>query len=297
MTPPSDLISPTDTADDSEEDEGSLPLVACFNSVDPTGAAGLAADVLSAASVGAHALPLCAGAWVRDTREIYDHTAMDADALADQVKAISQDMVLGAIKLGFVGTPDNLSVAAALASDFDDIPLVAYMPDLSWWDETSIEIYLSAFEDLVMSETAVLVGNYNTLWRWLLPDWTHDRRPSAREVAKAANERGAAYVLCTGMVGADGQMEVILANAEAVVLSIKHDKLDIQFHGAGETLSAALAAGLATGLDLVAAAGEAVTYTEQCLEQGVQLGMGRAQPERLYWAGTEDHEEPEIPLH
>ena len=46
-----------------------------------------------------------------------------------------------------------------------------------------IDLYLDAFQELVLPQTTVLVGNHSTLWRWLLPDWDAERNPSARDIA------------------------------------------------------------------------------------------------------------------
>jgi hydroxymethylpyrimidine/phosphomethylpyrimidine kinase len=89
-------------------------------------------------------------------------------------------------------------VIAEISTDYPDIPIISYMPDLSWWDSDQMEQYLDAFQELLLPQTSVLVGNHNTLWRWLLPDWEHSRPPTARDLAMAAQE-GCAFVLVTGI--------------------------------------------------------------------------------------------------
>ena len=64
------------------------------------------------------------------------------------------------------------------------------------------------------------------------------------------------------------------------------------FSGAGDTLSAALCALVASGNDLQTACAEALTYLDQCLDAGFQPGMGHAIPDRLFWAHDDDEEEP-----
>ena len=59
---------------------------------------------------------------------------------------------------------------------------------------------LDAFRELLLPQTTVLVGNHSTLWRWLLPDWSADKPPSARDIARAANTMGVPYTLVTGVV-------------------------------------------------------------------------------------------------
>jgi hydroxymethylpyrimidine/phosphomethylpyrimidine kinase len=59
------------------------------------------------------------------------------------------------------------------------------------------------------------------------------------------------------------------------------------FAGAGETLSAALTALIASESELTEAVGEALGYLDSCLESGFRPGMGQAIPDRLFWAQAE----------
>src|SRR5665647_339183 len=125
-----------------DQQQTSVPAcVMVFNANDPSGAGGLAADVTAIASVGAHALPIVTGAYARDTAEIFDHFAFDEDAVTEQARAALEDVQVQVIKVGFVGSPENLSAVASIAADYGDVPLIAYMPDLSWWDEIQIDLY------------------------------------------------------------------------------------------------------------------------------------------------------------
>jgi len=162
------------------------------------------------------------------------------------------------------------------------------MPNLSWWNEADIEAYHDAFRELLLPQTTVLVGNHSTLWRWLLPDWNGARPPSARDIAKAAGELGVPYTLVTGMVLPERFIDNVLATPNAVLASEKFEHLEAVFAGAGDTLSAALAALLASGTDLVAATTEALAYMDRCLDAGFRPGMGNVLPDRLFWAQAED---------
>jgi hypothetical protein len=61
--------------------------------------------------------------------------------------------------------------------------------------------------------------------------------------------------------------------------------------GAGDTLSGALAALLASGTELAAAATEALSYMDRCLDAGFRPGMGHVLPDRLFWAQPEEEED------
>ena len=274
-----------------EDDDANPACVMVFNASDPSGAGGLAADVTAIASVGAHALPVVTGAYARDTAEVFDHFPFDEDVIAEQARAILEDVAVQVFKVGFVGSPEAISTIAEIAADYSEVPLVAYMPNLSWWDEGQIDLYLDAFRELMLPQTTVLVGNHSTLWRWLLPDWSSDRSPTGRDIAKAASEMGVPYTLVTGIPLPEQYIDNVLATPQAVVGSEKFERFEAVFSGAGDTLSASLAALVASGTDLAGAATEALSYLDRCLDAGFRPGMGNVVPDRLFWAQPEGETE------
>ena len=271
-----------------EDSETSPACVMTFNANDPSGAGGLTADISAIASAGAHALAVVTGSYVRDTAEIFDHIAFDEDAVTEQARTALEDMPVSAIKVGFVGSPEIISAVAEIASDYAEVPLIAYMPNLSWWDEEAIDNYLDAFRELLLPQTTVLVGNHSSLWRWLLPDWAGEKSPSARDIAKAASAFGVPYTLVTGIPLPDQFIDNVLATPQAVLYSEKFERFEAVFAGAGDTLTAALSALLANGHDLQAATSEALTYLDHSLNAGFHPGMGNIVPDRLFWAQSED---------
>jgi len=293
MTNPNLPQDPQDT--DDSEDAGNPACVIVFNASDPSGAGGLAADITAIASVGAHALPVVTGAYARDSAETYDHFAFEEEAVAEQARAILEDVAVQVIKVGFVGSPETISTIAEIAADYAEVPLIAYMPDLSWWDEGQIDLYLDAFRELMLPQTTVLVGNHSTLWRWLLPDWSSERSPTARDIAKAASDLGVPYTLVTGIPLPEQYIDNVLATPQAVLGSEKFERFEALFSGAGDTLAAALAALVASGTDLAGAATEALAYLDRCLDAGFRPGMGNVIPDRLFWAQPEGDPEPLTP--
>lgn len=273
---------------ETEDSETSPACVMTFNANDPSGAGGLTADISAIASAGAHALAVVTGAYVRDTAEIFDHTSFDEDAVTEQARTALEDMPVAAIKVGFVGSPETISAIAEIASDYADVPLIAYMPNLSWWEEEAIDSYLDAFRELMLPQTTVLVGNHSSLWRWLLPDWSGDKSPTARDIAKAASEFGVPYTLVTGVPLPDQFIDNVLATPQAILYTEKFERFEAVFAGAGDTLTAALSALLANGHNLQAATAEALTYLDHSLDAGFHPGMGNIVPDRLFWAQAED---------
>lgn len=290
---------PTETDVLDAEDAAGLACVLSFNANDPSGAGGLSCDATAMASVGAHCMPVCTGAYVRDTSSITDFYPLDEEAVHDQARAVAEDVPVQVIKVGFVGTPESLAVIAELSDDYDGVPVVAYMPNLSWWEDDKIDAYLDAFRELLLPQTSVLVGHHSTLRRWLLPEWSGERNPGPRDIAKAAAELGVPYTLVTGLPLPDQHIDNALASPETVLAHEKFERIEAVFAGAGDTLSAALAALLATGMDLPEATSEALHYLDRCLDEGFRPGMGQVIPDRLFWAlpegeETDGEEGPEV---
>jgi len=286
-------LQPSRTGDnpDTAPDDLAVPGVLSFNGVDPTGAGGLTGDALTVASVGAHLLPVGTGQWLRDSRETAAFLGLDDALVAEQARLVAEDMQLQVVKAGFLGSAENVAAVAAFAADYADLPVVAYMPDLTWWDEQDIDSYLDAFRSLLLPQTAVLVGNNSTLRHWLLPESSTRAQSSVTDLARAAAEWGVPFVLATGVSQADGQIGCVLASAKEELAALQVERIEARFLGAGDTLSAALAGLLACGTPLEEAALQAMQYLDQALDHGFHPGMGRALPDRLFWAQPDDEDD------
>ena len=277
------------------------PAPACvmsFNASDASGAGGSAGDVATIAAMGAHALPVMTSVVLRDSAEVFDQHPIEAEVVVEQARTILEDVTLAAWKVGFLGNADNVSAVAEILSDYPDVPLVAYMPNLGWIDEDELLPYLEAFRELILPAAEVLVGSHKTLTDFLLPDWDNERTPSARELAVAAGEHGTRFVLVTGVMlpskGKEQWIDNVLASPQGAITGEKFELFEAGFVGAGDTLSAALAALLASGAELSAAVGEALQFLDQSLDAGFRPGMGNVVPDRFFWA-LPPPEEGEMP--
>ena len=289
-TPLTDIA--IDGAADTLQEASAPACVMSFNAADPSGAGGLAGDVSTLAAMGAHALPIVTSILLRDTAEIFDHHPIDADVVAEQARTVLEDITVVGWKVGFLGSAEAVSAVAEVLADYPDVPLVSYLPNLGWLDDDQAQPYLEAFRELILPATEVLVGSHKTLTDFLLPDWDSERPASARELAVAAGERGTRFVLVTGVMlaakagkaGTDQFIDNVLASPQGALTGEKFEMFETSFVGAGDTLSAALAALLAAGAELQAAVGEALAFMDQALDSGFRPGMGGVVPDRFFWA-------------
>ncbi len=295
MNPDPSVVDP---GPDVAEEPPAPACVMSFNASDASGAGGSAGDIATIAAMGAHTLPVITSIVLRDSAEVFDQHPIEAEHVAEQARTILEDVTLAAWKVGFLGSADNVAAVAEILSDYPDVPLVAYMPTLGWIDDDELQNYMEAFRELILPAAEVLVGNHKTLTDFLLPDWDNERSPSARELAVAAGEHGTRFVLVTGVMlpskGKEQWIDNVLASPQGALTGEKFELFEAGFVGAGDTLSAALAALLASGAELSDAVGEALQFLDQSLDAGFRPGMGNVVPDRFFWAlpPPEDGEAP-----
>jgi len=107
----------------------------------------------------------------------------------------------------------------------------------------------------------------------------------------AAGQHGAAHVLVTGIALPNQFVDNVLATPAGPVTGEKFERFEVNFVGAGDTLSAGLAALLSVGAEIHSAVGEALSFLDQALDGGFRPGMGNVIPDRFFWALPPSEEE------
>lgn len=272
-----------------------MPAVLVFAGADPTGGAGLQADVLTLASMGCHPLSVVTAVTVQDTIGVDDFLPIEADWIADQARRVLEDMPVAAIKIGMIGSVEAVAAIAEVVSDYPDIPLVLD-PVLTSGrgDPLANEELLDALRDLLLPQTTVLTPNSLEARRLAEDaDEDGDEASEIRELSACARrliDMGCEYVLITGAHEQGAQVVNTLYNTRGVVHRMNWDRLPGAYHGSGCTLASALAALLALGQDVSEAVKEAQEYTYQTLKNAYRPGMGQFIPDRLYWVRGDDED-------
>jgi hydroxymethylpyrimidine/phosphomethylpyrimidine kinase len=267
------------------------PIVLTFAATDPTGGAGLQADVLTIAAMGCHPLSVVTAITVQDTGGVDDVLPIDAEWVADQARAVLEDMPVSAFKIGLLGSVENIAAIAEVISDYPDIPLV-FDPVLASGrgDELTTEDMLAAMSELLLPQTTILTPNSIEARRLVHDEEDEEDNPDLEECAKRILEHGCEYVLITGTHEHTPKVVNTLYGERGVVRSDNWPRLPGIYHGSGCTLASAIAALLANGLPVAEAVKEAQEFTWQALQYGFRPGMGQHIPDRLFWARDEDED-------
>jgi hydroxymethylpyrimidine/phosphomethylpyrimidine kinase len=270
----------------------SPPIVLSFAASDPTGGAGLQADILTLASLGCHPLSVVTAITVQDTAGVEAVLPIDAAWVADQARALLEDMPVAAFKLGMLGSVEVIAAIAEVISDYPDIPVVLD-PVLASGrgDQFADEEMIEAMIGLLLPQTTLLTPN-SLEARRLAQEMGEDagQEPDLAGCARRLIDAGCEYVLVTGTHEGTPQVINTLYGSHGAVRTDRWDRLPGSYHGSGCTLASAIAAHLASGVDVAEAVMGAQEYTWRTLAAGFRPGMGQFIPDRLFWSRDEDEE-------
>ena len=245
------------------------PTVLVFAGLDPSGGAGLAADVLAVAALGAHALPVATVITVQDNDRVFDVRALDAALVEAQAMALVEKMQVHAVKLGVIGSPANAAAIArvitALRKRHPALPVV-------------LDPVLASGQGDGLSPAAALAPllSLASLLTPNLPEaqalWGDDPGPFRASLR--------ADVLLKGGHATDDGAVVNRWFGPAGERCWTWPRLAGAFHGSGCTLAAAIAARLACGDAMASALDTAQHYTNEALIDAFSIAGGQRIPAR-----------------
>ncbi len=263
-------------------DNSNTPIILCFSGLDPTGGAGIQADIESILSMNAHCTPIITTLTVQDSHNVHNSTSVDPIFIAEQTRAILEDMPVHAFKLGTLGSVKTIEIIASILQDYSDIPVV-------------LDPVLSAGGGQILTDTMMQEAMFYHLFPLttiLTPNSQEakllaDTADNLDACAQVFMDAGCEYVLITGAHENTHEVINTLYGEYQKLEDFYWQRLPHSYHGSGCTLAAATAALLAQGLDMFTAVSEAQEYTWESLQTAQQLGMGQYHPNRLFWAKNE----------
>jgi len=258
------------------------PNVLVLAGLDPSGGAGVQADIETLRALGAHTLPLVTCLTVQDTCNVHDVQPVAADWLRSQARVLLADMPIAAGKIGLLGSADMAQAAAEIVTEVHALhPRAAIV----------LDPVLTAGGGARLADGALL----QILRKTLLPRVTllTPNGPEALALAGMADdvddldraarvllELGCPAVLVTGGHAQGNAIHNVLYQMDLPPQSWHWPRLDGEYHGTGCTLAAACAAGLAHGLALVDAVQQAQQFTAHAVRQSFPAGRGQWIPGR-----------------
>jgi hydroxymethylpyrimidine/phosphomethylpyrimidine kinase len=239
--------------------------VLVFAGLDPSGGAGIAADLTAIAAQGVHALPVITALTVQDHNRVYGVEPVDAALIVRQAQALIDAIEIDAVKIGIPGSRANAEAIATLLAALRErrpgLPVVLDPVLASGHGDTLTRGDARAALAPLLALATVVTPNLGE--------------------AQALDTSACEHVLVTGGHG-EGPQVVNRWLSAGQHWDWRWERLPGEFHGSGCTLASAIAARLALGEPMGKALDVAQAYVQRALAQSFSIGPGQRIPRRFH---------------
>lgn len=251
------------------------PVVLVIAGHDPSGGAGIQADIESISSAGCHPTTVITSLTTQNTNKVLDVIPQNPEPFRNQIRLILEDMDIVACKIGMIGCMKLLEVIvnelAELKVPIVLDPVLSSATGKKFSDDDFCKNMLTSLLPLTTLITP------NSIEATLLT-----QEDDLTAAANTLLDYGTESVLITGTHNETHEVINSLYTKQDSVIEYHWERLPYTFHGSGCTLSSRIAALLALGNDLNTSLEKAQEYTWLSLKHGLKLGRGQAQPNRFY---------------
>ncbi len=256
-----------------------LPIVLSIAGQDPSGGAGIQADIETISALGCHPTTAVTCLTIQDSRRVHELIEIKPELTQKQAEAVLADYPVKAIKIGLIGTAAMATMLGKLLKNHPGIPVVLD-PVLAAGDGTDLsgERLIEEMVSQVIPRTTLITPNSIEARRLT-------GETELKNCARKLLAMNCAAVLITGTHEETDQVANTLFRANHAPDSIEWPRLPESYHGSGCTIASAAAAYLALGKPLQEAVSLAQEYTWKALASGWRPGKGQYLPNRFHAYG------------
>ncbi len=247
------------------------PIALTIAGSDPSGGAGLQADLKTFHQHGVYGMAVVSLLTVQSTRGVTRVDPVSAELLAQQLDHLLADLTPGAAKTGALGNAALVEVVAARAKAFS-FPLVVDPVMISKHGHPLIDASaVTAVKEQLLPVSFLLTPN--TQEAAALTVRTFETHAQAKDAAKALAQLGARHVLVKGGHLHGAPIDVLLT--EGTLHELHAERIDTKHtHGTGCTYSAAIVARLSLGAPLLTAVTDAKAWLTRAIATAPGIGSG-----------------------
>ncbi len=270
------------------------PPVLTIGGSDSGGAAGIQADLKSFTALRVYGMSALTAVTAQNSARVAAVHYLPAEFLAAQIDAVLQDYGAAAIKSGFIGRAELVRAAAERLRYWQgeepervgplvvDPVLVNHRHEAMFGPEVT-EAYRKALLPLATLVTP------NRAEAALLTGQAVDGVAAAERAARALHSMGVRHVLVKGLAHGEQMADLFFDGVTCLTLASRRVETG-NSHGSGDTLSAAIAAGLARGLPLLEAVRRGREYTLAALRGSRDWRLGAGHGPLRHWSSSGEEE-------
>ncbi len=248
------------------------PVVMVVGGTDPSGGAGLCADIQTLSAMGCHAAPVVTAITVQDTVEVRSFQPIEASLIEAQIRAVLDDLSPSVVKTGMLVSSEITSVISSLLGEHPEIKLIVDPVMSSNNDERlSEDLLLESLKELLFPAATIITPNIQEA-----------RLLAGKDVAAddCATLLSDTNCLITGTHAESAYVINRYYQQGKKVREWSWPRLEFEYHGSGCTLASAIAAGIAHGLKMEQALEQAQQFVINSLRAGFKPGHGQHIPDR-----------------
>jgi len=262
----------------------SPPKVMTFSATDPTGGAGLQADVLTLASMYCHPISVSTAISIQDTKGVESLIALDSQQVKEQALTALNDIDVAVFKIGLLGSVDNIKTVSDILSLYPDTPVIIDPIITSGRGDILMnDVMKQEMINLLFPKATLITPNSIEAKKLVCKENENIQDLSIQETVRRLFNLGCENILITG--GHEQTKSVIntLYMNDGDIVPFETERFFGQYHGSGCTLSAAVAGFCAQEYPLREAVYEAVSFTSLALKNAFKIGNGQLIPDRFHW--------------
>lgn len=259
----------------------STPNVLSIAGVDPSGGAGLLADLKTFSALGAYGCGIVAALTAQNTRTVTGVHLPPADFLKRQIDTLFADVRIDAVKLGMLGTTENVAAVAERMAQYGPTHVVLDPVMVAKSGDDLLDRGATAMlREALIPQATVLTPNLpeaGVLLECRAPETVKEMYRAAERLRELLPASGERWVLLKGGHLPGNELTDLLFDGDRM-LELSGERLETKnTHGTGCTLSSAIAALLPQHSGLrptEAAVRQARDYLQRAIAASGQLSVG-----------------------
>ncbi len=234
---------------------------------DPTGGAGIQADIETITSFNCHAVTLITCLTSQNTSEFKSSYSINKRVFQSQAEFLLKDIKAKVVKIGALGN-GLVEPIISILNEVGDIPIV-YDPVVftSSGGQMSSQKTQSKSKELLLKRTKLITPNLAEIYQLTKSD-------SLEQAIKLFVKYGCSYILCKDLKPESRLIVNRLYKKNELINEWEINRIDGSFHGTGCNLSSAIASNIAKGIEMKVAIDEAIDFVNRKITNSLNIGKG-----------------------